>query len=172
MVIVVGVTTVVGFSFYLKRRTKSLKAVNQVQFSEPPPYQSLFSPTSEEIRALEREEIAKTQAKERDELRRLAANKVEKAEECREIWRTSPDKPKTIEMLRLAAASESAEIFSGAAENVIKVWRENKIENLNADDLADLLDSHLKTLPQQERTSGAMFVLKKEIANLRVKSES
>jgi len=37
IVIAVGVAAVVGFSIYLKRRNKSLDAINQKQFNEPPP---------------------------------------------------------------------------------------------------------------------------------------
>ncbi len=172
MVIVVGTAAVLGFSAFLKRRTKSLKHNNQSQFSEPPPYHSLFAPTDEEIRALEREENLQIRAKESEDLRRSAAEKIEKAEDFRREWRTSPDKRKTIELLRLASESENADVFSAVAEDIIKIWRENRIENLTADNLADLLDSHLKTLPQQERTSGAIFVLKQEIENLHRESES
>jgi len=67
----------------------------------------------------------------------------------------------------LASESENAKIFSEISENVIKLWRENRIENLEARDLADLLDSHFRTLPQQERTSGELFWLREEIENLR-----
>ncbi len=172
MVIVVGTAAVIGFSVYLKRRTKSLKHKNQQQFSELPPHQSLFAPTDEEIRALEREEIAANRAKESEESRRSAAEKIEKVEVCRVNWRTSPDTRKTVELLRLASEAENAGVFSDVADDITKVWRENKIENLTADNLADLLDSHLKTLPQQERTSGAIFVLKQEITKLRESSES
>ncbi|MGI8639179.1 MAG: hypothetical protein ACR2MG_04425 [Pyrinomonadaceae bacterium] len=171
MVIAVGVSAVVGFSVYLKRRPKSLKSDNQTQFAELPPNRSLFTPADEEIRAFEREENAAMQAKEREEARRLAAEKIEKVHDCEKIWRISPDKRKTIELLRLSSESENAETFSKIAESVIKVWCEKQIENLTADDLADLLDSHLRTLPQQERTSGAIFWLKQEITDLRLKSE-
>ena len=172
MVIVVGTAAVLGFSAFLKRRTKSLKHNNQSQFSEPPPYHNLFAPTDEENRALEREENSQIRAKEREDLRRLAAEKIEKAENFRRDWRTSPDKRKTIELLRLASESENADVFSAVAEDIIKIWRENRIENLTADNLADLLDSHLKTLPQQERTAGALFWLKREIMSLRAADQS
>lgn len=43
VLIIVGVSAVVGFSFFLKRRTKKLRAENQKRFvGEPPPYHSLF----------------------------------------------------------------------------------------------------------------------------------
>lgn len=161
-----------GFSVFLKSRRKSLGTNNFKQFDDAPPYRSLFEPDEAEIRAIEAENNAERWAKEREEARHLAAEKIEKVEDYQKKWRVSPDKKKTVELLRLASESENADTFSETAENVIKIWRENRIENLTADNLADLLDSHLKTLPQQERTSGAIFVLKQEITKLRESSES
>ena len=171
MVIVVGATTILGFSVYLKRRTKSLESNNQTNFDDVPPYRSLFAPTDEEIRQSELEENAARLAKETEEARRLAGEKIEKIHECEKDWRVAPDRRKTVELLRLASESENAKIFSETAEGVIESWRENQLQDLTGDDLADLLDSHLRTLPQQERTSGAIFWLKQEIINLREKSE-
>ena len=160
-----------GFSVFLKSRRKSLETNNSKQFDDAPPYRSLFEPDEAEIRAIEAKNNAKRQAKEREEARHLASEKIEKVEDYQKIWRVSPDKNKTVELLRLASESENADTFSETAENVIEIWRENRIENLTAEDLADLLDSHLRTLPQQERTAGALFWLKQEIAELRRKSE-
>jgi hypothetical protein len=172
IVIVGGISAIVAFSIYLKRRNKSLDTTNQNQFDEPPSYRSLFAPTDEEIHALEREEKLKTEARENEAERRTLLEKSEKAREFEKIWRGEPTKQNTIEFLRLAAASESAEIFSQAAENVIQVCRHEQAGGLSKKDLADLLDSHLRILPQQERFSGAIFWLKQEIENLRRKSEA
>lgn len=171
MLIVVSVTAVVGFSVYLKRRSKSLENFNSKQFADVLPPRSLFAPTDEEIRAFERAEKAEILAEENEKMRLLAVMKIEKAKDFQNNWRVSPDKSKTIELLKIASEAADAEKFSEIAENVIQVWRENRINNLNAADLAVLLDSHLKTLPQQERTSGALFWLKEEIKNLRKESE-
>ncbi len=81
-----------------------------------------------------------------------------------------PTKENTIELFRLAVESESAEIFSQTAENVIQVWRTGKLKSLTANDLAQLAESHLWLLPQEERTLGAVFWLKQEIADLRRKA--
>lgn len=171
MVIVVGATTILGFSVYLKRRPKSLESNNQTIFDDVPQYRSLFAPTDEEIRQSELEESSARQAKEAEEARRLAAEKTGKVQECEKDWRTTPNRRNTVELLRLASESENAETFSKTAESIIKVWRGKRLQDLTGDDLADLLDSHLRTLPQQERTSGAIFWLKQEITKLREKSE-
>ena len=179
MVIVVGSTAVLGFSFYLKRRAKSLGSYNPKQFDESMPPRSLFAPDAKELQIIELENEKRRTAKDSAEARLLKAEEkakkeAEKAENvraCRERWQTAPDRKTTIELLRISAESGNAEIFSETAESVIELWRENKIENLTAPDLADLLDSHFRLLPQQERTSGAIFWVKREIENLRSRSE-
>jgi hypothetical protein len=98
---------------------------------------------------------------------RILEEKAEKISEFEKAWSAAPDRKRTIELLFLAAQSENAKIFSEVSESVLNLWRENRIENLTAHDLADLLDSHFRILPQQERTSGAIFWLKKEIERLR-----
>jgi hypothetical protein len=171
MLIVVGVSAVVAFSFYLKRRTKSLESNNQTQLKEVPPYRSLFEPDDEEVRASEREAQMKFEAESEEAEQKILFERATRGREFEKTWRMRPTKQNTVELLRLAAESESADLFSQTAENMIQVWRENKIENLTSKDLADLLDSHFRLLPQQERTSGALFWLKREIKNLREKSE-
>ncbi|HEX8637683.1 MAG TPA: hypothetical protein VF692_06460 [Pyrinomonadaceae bacterium] len=170
MIAVGAAATILGFSFYLKRRSKSLAAVKRQQFDCAPP-RSLFEPDAAELRAIERENekslLAKSAAQERH-------SKAEKAKAVRlflEKWQTAPDKKTTAELLRVTASSESAEIFSEISENVVEIWRAGGIENLTAPDLADLLDSHFRLLPQQERTSGAIFWIKREIKKLRSRSE-
>ena len=171
MVLAVGASAVLGLSFYLKRRTKLLNTENQRQIEDLPPYRSLFEPSEDEIRAFEREEKLKLEAKKEEELRQVLAEKVEKVIDFQRIWLSEPNKRNTIELFRLAAESETAKIFSEIAENVIKVWDDNSLVDLTANDLANLIESHMRILPQQERTSGTLFWLKQEIQSLRTKSE-
>lgn len=172
MVIAVGIAAVAGFSIYLKRRNKSLDtAANRKQFDEPPPYRSLFEPDDAEIRALEREAQMRVEAERKEAESVIAVEKAAAVREFEKVWRERPTRQNTVELLRLAAMSEDAEIFSQTAESVIQVSLHNQTGRLSKMDLADLLDSHLRILPQQERFSGAMFWLKQEIENLRRKSE-
>lgn len=171
MVIVIGASAVLGFSFYLRRKTKRLKEQNQPVFTEPTGYRPLFAPSEEELRALKLEENLREATKIEDEKRRAKEEKIKSARDFQAIWHNQPNKGNTIEFLRLAAASENAQIFGEAAQNVLNFWNDKQINNLSAQDMADLLDSHLRTLPQQERTSGILFWLKQEIQSLRRKSE-
>ena len=171
MVLVVGVTAIAVFYFYIKPRNQLDTSENHKQFDEPLPYRSLFEPTDEQIRVLEREEEQKLQTLENEKAEQVLIEKREKVLAFQNEWMIAPDKRKTVELLRLTTLCENAEIFSQISQSVIKLWRANKIENLTAPDLADLLDSHFRTLPQQERTSGVGFLLKQEIAELRPRLE-
>jgi hypothetical protein len=170
LAIFVGVTAVATYLTAINRRQIE-SPENPRQFDELPQYRSLFEPTDEEIRALETEKRAEIKRLEKEKAEQLITERNEKVFAFQNEWTLAPDRRKTVELLRLATQCESAEIFFQITGNVIKQWRENKIENLSAQDLADLLDSHFRTLPQQERTSGVGFRLKEEIAELRGKSE-
>lgn len=159
-------------ALFAKRRKAHLLETNNPKNLPAENFRPLFTPTDEEIRAFEREEREKLIENECKEARRLAEEKREKIYELEKVWRASPGKKRTIELLLAAVENGDAETFSRIAESVIKIWREDKIENLSARDLADLLDSHFRLLPQQERTSGAIFRLKEEIEILRSKSEA
>ncbi len=171
MIIVVGSAAVFAFSVILKRRQKRLGVDQQTQFDAPPPYRSLFEPTDEELRETE---IQNRQAELQN---RIAAEQAEKTSRINavgdheKIWAAQTNRQNTVELLRLAADSESAVIFSQTAKSVIQVCLHEQTGILTAKDLADLLDSHLRILPQQERTSGAAFWLKEEIKRLRRESE-
>jgi len=165
--ILVVLSAVAALAIFAKRRKSPSLEQNPPNNLSAPPYRSLFEPTDDELRAQTREEKAQLDAKKAAEARRILVEKAEKVSEFEKTWSTSPDRKRTIELLFLASESESAKIFSDISENVIKLWRENRIENLTARDLADLLDSHFRILPQQERTSGKLFWLKEEIQRLR-----
>jgi hypothetical protein len=169
--ILVVISAVAMLAISAKRRKSLPLEQNPPKNLSAENFRPLFQPTEEDMRAFEREENARAEAKKAEEARRILVEKAEKLSEFEKTWRELPDRKKTIELLFLASESESAKTFSEISENVIKLWRENRIENLTALDLADLLDSHFRTLPQQERTSGTGFWLKEEIKNLRTKSE-
>lgn len=170
--IIIGASAVLGFSFYLKRQSKRLRAENQTRLNPPSPeYHGLFAPTDEELRAREREKYNAQKAKAAELARQEAEEKLTTFADYKNAWRARPERKNTIELLRQAAETESAKTFSETASMIVEMWREGQVENLSAPDLADLLDSHLRILPQQERTSGALFWLREEINQLRFGSE-
>jgi hypothetical protein len=169
--ILVVLSAVAMLAILAKRRNSKLLEQNPPKNFEVENYRPLFAPTEDELRAAAREEKAAIEAKKADDARRMLVEKSEKVTEFARQWRLAPDRKRTIELLFLASGAESARLFSEISENVIKLWRENRIENLEARDLADLLDSHFRILPQQERTSGAGFWLKEAIERLRKSEE-
>jgi hypothetical protein len=166
VVILAGMLIAFGFSFYLKSRQISAPE-NQRYLTEPPEFRPLFAPGEEELRALENEEKARAAESARAGAADVLRQKAETAQRYFAGWQNTPDKRTIGTALQLAAESESAKTFSEISENVIKTWQDKKIAGLAAADLADLLDSHFRTLPQQEMASGALFWLKQEIAALR-----
>lgn len=165
LTILVVLSAVVTITVLLKNR-QNPSLDNPKEF-ELPPYRPLFAPDEEEIRAFEREEKVLQTAKIRENERRLAEEKIETVRKFQSEWQAAPDKRKTIELLRLAAQSENGQVFADISAEIIRFSNEDRVKNLSKKDLADLLDSHLRTIPQQERTSGALFWLKEEIAKLR-----
>jgi hypothetical protein len=165
--ILVVLSAVAALAILAKRRKSNLLERNPPKNLSAASYRPLFQPTEDELRAEMREEKARAEAKKADEARRILVEKAEKVSAFAKEWQLAPDRKRTIELLFLAAENGNAKTFSEISENVIKLWRENRIENLTAQDLADLLDSHFRILPQQERTSGTLFWLKEEIERLR-----
>jgi hypothetical protein len=173
LVIVAGLLIAFGFSFYLKRRELTAPQDQRINLYPPHPevYRPLFAPSPDEVSAQERAENevclqAEHEAR-AETARQISREKSVKAKDFMTAWQGSPEKQGTIELLRLAAETENAEIFSEIAQNVIQVWKNKRIAGLPAADLAALLDSHLRLLPQQELNSGALFWLRQEVAALR-----
>lgn len=169
--ILVVLSAVAVLAMSVRRRNSNLLEQHSPKNLSAESFRPLFQPTEDEIRAFEKEEKVQIEAKKAEQARQISVQKAEKVSEFEREWHIAPDRKKTIELLFLAARSENAKTFSEISENVIKLWRESRIENLKAKDLADLLDSHFRTFPQQERTSGVGFWLKEEIKNLRSQSE-
>ena len=165
----ITVSVVLGFSFVYIRRAKSLQTKNSIQIE--PAYKSLFAPNDAENFLFEQVEQLKAETEKAESANKDLLAKAERLSELNKIWLENPNKKNTIELLFLAAQSESAKTFGETAKSVIRVWRSGKLKGLTAHDLAQLAESHLWLLPQQERTSGAVFWLKQEIADLRRESE-
>jgi len=166
--ILVVLSAVITISVWLKvQKNRNSLISEHFREIEPPVGRGLFEPSEEELRSLELEEKAKTEAQKAEEARRIIAGKAEKLRQFSEFWKTSPNKRTTVELLSLAAQTESGKLFSETAENVVQQWQEKGIEDLSAEQLAQILDSHFWLLPHEERTPGVSFWLKQEIASLR-----
>jgi hypothetical protein len=174
MLLLIAVLACIAAAFLLVRYTnrQSLPSseTNRYKPIEPENLRPLFAPTDADLRAREQEQAEREAAKERA----LAdAEKVEQEARLRRLisaWRTSPDRQNTIDLLVRATETSEAEIMAEVAEEIIRVFNKQGIGGLSPGELAALLDSHCRLLPQTERGSGALFWVKEEIAALRSRS--
>ena len=94
------------------------------------------------------------------------AERAAALEHCRAAWSLTPNLQNTIELLSLAALHGKADVFSAAANEIINAFRNKGIEGLSASELAELLASHYRLLPAAERSSGVLFMFKRNVAEL------
>jgi hypothetical protein len=84
-----------------------------------------------------------------------------------ETWRDAPDRRSTSQMLHLAALTGDATFYREAIESAVKEWQERRISDLTSEELAQLIESEFWVIPSHARSSGAGFLLKKKLANIR-----
>ncbi|MGI8555207.1 MAG: hypothetical protein ACR2LT_02475 [Pyrinomonadaceae bacterium] len=216
IIIGVGASAVVGFSLYLKHRTKRLKGENNEEIDTVPPYRSLFAPDDEEIREFERTEKARdekqsAESRRQSMLSRAAANDLAVLNESKAdsdlygeilnclfqnadsdekisslavfilrnglvsnaaivekfaaVWQKNPDKISTINYLELAARSGSAKVYLNALESVAD--EKENLSSLKEADLIMLAEADFRLLPENEISSGAGFLVKEKIAQMK-----
>ena len=167
--IAAGLLIAFGFFFYLKNRSLSASQ-DQSYIGDRQNLRPLFAPSESDFLASEREwEKVRLEAAEEERARAAKQEFTDRIKDANTLftdWAKAPDSKRLGELLAAAAGTESAEYFSEISTNVIQIWHDKKIAGLTAADLAGLLDSHLRLLPQQEIVSGALFWLKQEIAAL------
>lgn len=151
---------------YLARQNRDPVGENSVQNLPPGNLRPLFAPSDDDLREFERQEKAKiTDTVEKERARTVAERGVEIVSLTSD-WASSPNKQGAIELMHLAADHGDAEVFARTALEIIRVFRSTGIDGLAAGDLAALLDSHYRLLPEGEQSSGELFWLKQEIAKL------
>ena len=87
-------------------------------------------------------------------------------------WKESPDRSGTARALHFAALSDDADVYRGAVENALGLWREQKLNNIAATELQALFEGEFWILSSRSRSSGAGFVLKRTLENARRELEA
>ena len=166
-VVLAVISAAVLLVYYVKRQDRDLIEDNPSYNLSAENFRPLFAQTDDEMREFEREESAKFEAEARAEAELAEAAIENEIRRLQGEWRASPDKQKTIELLYAMSQTGDTDMFFDVSEQILRVFRETGIGGLSPDGLAELLDSHYRLLPQAERSSGALFRLKQEIAELR-----
>jgi hypothetical protein len=89
------------------------------------------------------------------------------AEKFIESWKASPDRNSTAEMLHVAALASNANVYRAAIETAYQFWRDRRLQQISAIELRQLIESEFWILAPAVRNSGAGFVLKRKLAQLR-----
>lgn len=163
LIALLAASGIIAFS----RRRHPLLEDKRPKHLPDPEFRPLFGPGPDELRAGEREKIALAAAAGAAESKAKLDAKLNDLNAFRKEWRAAPTRKATVELLYLASQCESGKVYSVTAHEAAKLWKNGQIAGLSADDLSQLLESHLWLLPAGERTSGVSFSIQHEIADLR-----
>jgi hypothetical protein len=86
-----------------------------------------------------------------------------------ESWKASPGRNSTAEMLHVAALAGDANLYQAAIETAYQFWCDRRLQQISAIELRQLIESEFWILAPAVRNSGAGFVLKRKLAQLRRK---
>jgi hypothetical protein len=91
----------------------------------------------------------------------------ELAETVIEMWSKFPGQHSLAEMLYLAALADDAAIFTRATNVALLSWREDRVGKVSATEFLTAVESAYWLVASEVRTSGAGFLLKQAIADVR-----
>jgi hypothetical protein len=92
---------------------------------------------------------------------------VELAEAYGAFWQATPDRATTATMLHLAALADDADTYRKAAEITCLLWQGGQLDGFSGDELRALIDSQYWLISSDARRTGAGFVLKQKLNELR-----
>ena len=87
-------------------------------------------------------------------------------------WKANPDRSGTARALHFAALSDDPNIYRGAVESALKLWRAAKLADISPIELRALFDGEFWVLSSRSRSSGAGFVLKRTLDGARRELEA
>ena len=89
------------------------------------------------------------------------------AERILESWKQTPARSSVPELLRISALSDDARAYEQAIETVFQFWREGRVHGSSAEELSTLFESEYWMLSPDARRSGAGFILKEKLSEMR-----
>lgn len=84
-----------------------------------------------------------------------------------ESWKREPGRATTARALHIVALSGDAALYGEAIEAIAESWRAGRVPGLLAAELRQLIESEYWVLPAASRSSGAGFLMKRTMAELR-----
>ena len=82
-------------------------------------------------------------------------------------WRHGPTLLSTAELLRVSALSDDAGTFGRAVTEVLEAWEDGRLDGFDAEALRALFEAEYWLLSSEAKRSGAGFVLKQKLADVR-----
>jgi hypothetical protein len=82
-------------------------------------------------------------------------------------WDSSPNRSALATMLHLAALSDNADVYWLAVDVAKQAWDEGRLPQVSPKELAAAIEAEYWLMDAEARTSGAGFVLKRFVANVR-----
>jgi hypothetical protein len=97
---------------------------------------------------------------------------VKLAEAIISSWQVSPDRRSTATTLHLTALADDASLYQSTVETALDFWRQGLLADISAAELRALFDGEFWVLSTRARSSGAGFLLKRELASARRELET
>jgi hypothetical protein len=82
-------------------------------------------------------------------------------------WKLEPERIKVPDLLRVAALTDDAAFYQKVVMSVFERWQENGLPGYSAGSLVQLFESEYWVLDSEAKRSGAGFVLKETLADVR-----
>jgi len=96
--------------------------------------------------------------------------KLAKLDDLRQTWLANPNRRDAASLLLTASECGIAAVYSDVVTEVVREWDAGRLDGMSAATLANLIETHLWLLPQNEKMSGDAYVVKQEISALKAKN--
>ena len=168
LTIVVALLAAISVAFLVKRRIdRDLLESNQPKNLVDTHLRPLFEADEEEMRLLDEAEAEAASERDVTDPEQVVKERLAKLDEFRHTWGANPNKRDTARLLSMASECESAAVYSGVVNDVLREWRASRLDGLSSSDLAEVIENHFWLLPATERMSGEGFLVKQEVSKLR-----
>ncbi len=90
------------------------------------------------------------------------------ADRCLSAFQKNPTRQLLGNTFHVVALSDDADLFQKTIETTIKLWQEKKLAGVSKEEIREIAESEFWVLAQEARNSGAGFLLKQTLSDLRL----